>query len=653
MADSTRHPVTLLTAWLLVLIGLPLLRAQEPDRAAKIYADASKSVFLLLVKSEAGDFVAQGTGFVVAGGRIVTNEHVAREGRVFLDLGAARLPASVERVDAFNDLALLTASAELSVKPLILASGLPVPGAAIYAISNPEGLERSISTGVVSGIRKFNGRELIQISTPISHGSSGGPILNGRGEVIGVAVGMLQEGQNLNFAVPATQLQKFLQGEVAISGDVTALLEKAAGLKSARDQYEYSQAPDSDWQKTDRQIDSTLQAALEQVGRDGDLMLKIAKEAEGQNNDIAIEASERAVRLNPSADANLILAKGLSKKTISAPEADKPALLERAEKAARAALRLSKKPTPETYYQLADVLEDRASYVEAEVNFRHAFDLSKASGDKDIQADSLRGLVRTTYISGKADQGESWFNMLVSSDLGNVWDWQEQGARLDKLEQYRNAGRSYQQAALLGPSLHLGGFWTNWCEAAWSFVLAATDESDSVLSTARQCISEGAGKADSEQRLARAHRQIAAILNARGVYQEALSHAREASTLDSSDPWAFNYQAAALLGLRRFQEAINAGTQAIRLSDGKYSIMHFHLGTAYFQVENWEFAKQSFEKAAQLDPKDTAAPYNIALCLARLGFYRDAANWYEEVLRRDPNYPEKKDILDQIEKWRH
>jgi hypothetical protein len=65
---------------------------------------------------------------------------------------------------------------------------------------NPEGLEASISIGIVSAVRKERG--LVQIDAPISPGSSGGPVVNQRGEVIGVAESSLIEGQNLNFAVP-------------------------------------------------------------------------------------------------------------------------------------------------------------------------------------------------------------------------------------------------------------------------------------------------------------------------------------------------------------------------------------------------------------------------------------------------------------------
>ena len=78
-------------------------------------------------------------------------------GKLYIDVGAAKVPAAVERVDVFNDLAVLTTSAELSSQPLTLANSLPEPGTAVYAIGNPVGLERSISTGVVSGVREFEG----------------------------------------------------------------------------------------------------------------------------------------------------------------------------------------------------------------------------------------------------------------------------------------------------------------------------------------------------------------------------------------------------------------------------------------------------------------------------------------------------------------
>jgi tetratricopeptide (TPR) repeat protein len=76
--------------------------------------------------------------------------------------------------------------------------------------------------------------------------------------------------------------------------------------------------------------------------------------------------------------------------------------------------------------------------------------------------------------------------------------------------------------------------------------------------------------------------------------------------------------------------------------------MHFHLGSAYYQTENWQFAKQSYEKAAELMPTSDAAAYNVGLCMQRLTFYLDAASWYEEALRRNPKRTERQQLLDKI-----
>ena len=613
------------------------LSATQDDRAQRIYAESSKSVLYLIVRSHDGEILGKATGFVVAGGAIVTNEHVVRRGEVVIDTGTAKIPTTIDRVDAFNDLALLIPSAELAAKPLPIAETSPTPGASVLAIGNPAGLERTISSGIVSAVRVEEGRELLQITAPLSPGSSGGPILNTNGEVVGVAVGILTEGQNLNFAVPASLVWRLLKGEISPSVDVLSLVERVEELQ-------YQRLQRSDWQEIDVQIDHLLESALERVGSDYDLLLKIAELAHMQNGDIAHSAAERAVRIRPAAEAYLALGKELKWKAFFAEDnADKSDLLGRSELALRNALRLSnnKLPTADTYYDLADVLEDLGKYVEADTYFRRALETSKIAGNVALQANSLRGLVRTSNNLQRPQEVNNWFKALVDTGRVTALDWQFQANRLDGLLQYEEAGQSYVQAALVG------GSWMNWCEAASSFILVEAD--DRALLAARECVSEGSGKEKSEPYLAVAHREIASVLSRRGVYQEALSHAREATVLNPRDPFAFHAQTVALLGLRRFQEAINMGNQAIRLSDGKYSWMHFNLGSAYFEIENWEFARQSYEKAAELSPRDSAAAYNVALSLARLGYYRDAAKWFEEVLRRDPNHRDRQEILSRIQ----
>lgn len=147
---------------------------QDSDMGRRIYAEDAQSVLLLFAQSPSGEFVAQGSGFVIDGGRIVTNAHVANAGKIFLDLGPARVATHVEKIDDINDLAILRVDIQLTVKPLVLSHGTVATGITVYAIGNPEGLEKTISQGVVSGQREVEGRQLLQITAPISHGSSGG-----------------------------------------------------------------------------------------------------------------------------------------------------------------------------------------------------------------------------------------------------------------------------------------------------------------------------------------------------------------------------------------------------------------------------------------------------------------------------------------------
>jgi hypothetical protein len=75
------------------------------------------------------------------------------------------------------------------------------------------------------------------------------------------------------------------------------------------------------------------------------------------------------------------------------------------------------------------------------------------------------------------------------------------------------------------------------------------------------------------------------------------------------------------------------------------AIACLRLGHEYLEAENWSCAKEAFEKYSELNTEDSMAPYNVALCLTRLGHYREAAGWYEEALRRDPNLAGRQDIV--------
>lgn len=620
-----------------------LTAGQDNNSAAKIYRDCSQSVVLLSVKDEKGEKVGQATGFVIAGGKIVTNEHVVRAGLVFIESGVALVPAPAKVTDTFNDLAILEPGIELAVAPLPLAQKAPAPGDPVFTISNPAGLEKSISTGVVSSIREFEGHRLIQITAPISHGSSGGPVLNERGEVIGVAMGILDEGQNLNFAVPAEKVVELLSGKTTALANPYALLDETISLKSALSEMDYSKEEASPYQRTRAKMRDCLNNAFDSSGKDVALLMRITEVSAGIDAEIGVLSAEKAVGLEPTMETKLALGNALVSAHYGRDKAQKTETLKRAESMFRECVKLSKAPDPAVLSALAGALESLESFVEAERDFTEALRLYEFAGNADGQAKCLTGLVRIHYASGKPEAGNAAFKSLVGLDKATPWDWWFQAQRLEDAGQYHDAGEHYERSAELNEEW----LWFNWKEAARMFVIIEKDH-DRALYCARKCIAAGSGQEGSEGNLAYSHRIIAIVLNRRGVYQEALNHARESVVLDPEDAWAYDAQAEALIGLRRYLEATNASNQAIRLSDGKYYGMHFNLAFAYFNLENWELAAQSYKKAVELNKSDPSSPYNLALCMLKLGYYDDAARWFEEVLRRNPNHPDRQSIQSRI-----
>lgn len=175
----------------------------------RLVASARGTVVLLKTFDRQGKVLGLGSGFRISGGRLVTNAHVvagASRVEIFDDTGALLgIARSADMLSTTVDLAILP-----SVGPrapyLSLARVSPAVGEQVIVIGAPEGLTNTVSDGIVSAQRKIGARQLLQISAPISPGSSGGPVLNTRGEVVGVSVAILREGQNLNFAVPVSDV---------------------------------------------------------------------------------------------------------------------------------------------------------------------------------------------------------------------------------------------------------------------------------------------------------------------------------------------------------------------------------------------------------------------------------------------------------------
>lgn len=185
--------------------------AQSRDRAAALsIADIAARSTNAIVSVRSKDSL--GTGFVIrSDGWIATNFHVITTTTpLWAVLSDGRRFPIIDVVNASraHDLAIVRIEAKnLPTLPLGDSDRIRV-GESVIVIGHPLGLEDTVSNGLVSAVRHVHeDLEVLQISAPIAPGSSGGPLFNERGEVIGVAAAILTGGQNLNFALPVNYVK--------------------------------------------------------------------------------------------------------------------------------------------------------------------------------------------------------------------------------------------------------------------------------------------------------------------------------------------------------------------------------------------------------------------------------------------------------------
>ncbi len=151
-----------------------------------------------------------GSGFIIADELIVTNVHVVEgAGSAYVLLNGQEKKYTVSgyvAIDRTNDLIILKVPGLAGSKLNLGSEIFPEIGEKIYAVGNPKGLNGTFSEGIISGIRELVTNQVLQITAPISPGSSGGPVLNSAGQVVGIAFASYSEGQNLNFAIPVKYL---------------------------------------------------------------------------------------------------------------------------------------------------------------------------------------------------------------------------------------------------------------------------------------------------------------------------------------------------------------------------------------------------------------------------------------------------------------
>ena len=194
---------------------LTILSMAAAQDARNVAQQVIPSTVTVILYDSSGRVIGTGSGFFVRENIIATNFHVidgADDADIKLENSdTVYQTAGVVAVDKQNDLVLLQIN-KIHGKPLRLSVGQPLEvGQEIFAVGSPKGLEGTIAPGIVSRlVTHAEGEARIQITAPISPGSSGGPVVDKYGEVIGIAQASIREGQNLNFAIPVQYLVRML-----------------------------------------------------------------------------------------------------------------------------------------------------------------------------------------------------------------------------------------------------------------------------------------------------------------------------------------------------------------------------------------------------------------------------------------------------------
>ena len=214
-----------------MLIGGLVLAAAAQDFLPELVKRIKPSAVAIETFDAKGNTLSRGSGFFVTPDRIITNRHVIeRSSRVEIHLldGKKYPVRGVLAVDGEGDLALLQVEVPAgSAVPLPIMRSVPAEGESIVVVGNPYGLEGSVSNGIVSAVREISGYgKIIQITAPISPGSSGSPVVNMAGQVVGVATLQAEQGQSLNFAVPSERIFQLKVNELQSVSSLTAETNK-------------------------------------------------------------------------------------------------------------------------------------------------------------------------------------------------------------------------------------------------------------------------------------------------------------------------------------------------------------------------------------------------------------------------------------------
>jgi tetratricopeptide (TPR) repeat protein len=382
--------------WLTLILLTAAVPATTQDLLPELVRRIKPSAVAIETFDARGEKRSRGSGFFIDTDRVVTNRHViegAFRAEVHSSTGTSYPVKGVLAVDAEGDIAILLVDAPPNlVRPLSLDRTSPQEGESVVVIGNPFGLEGSVTNGIVSAVRDIPtfGR-IIQITASISPGSSGSPVVNMQGQVIGVATLQVTGGQSVNFAIPSERISQLQIGPLTSLSDLMAAAgrnKRARAVQFFRDGLSFLSKDDCEkalpYFEKAVESDSNYAEAWAQTG--------FCNEKLGRHTE-AIEASKKAVSLRPSSESyfNIGLANYYLKQYREAGEAY------------RQAIRLDPYNAADAYYALGLAYRDWGR------------------ADDEIQAYKQAIRLRSDYTSAYERLGSRYFRSKKYSEALEVF----------------------------------------------------------------------------------------------------------------------------------------------------------------------------------------------------------------------------------------
>ena len=444
----------------LFVVSLLLATSAGAETASQVFQQVSPSVVVVLTYNAAGKATELGSGVKLPDGSVATNCHVLKDGTTYRVRYLDKVyPASLDKADWNRDVCSLRVPG-LPAPPVVLGSTKTLQvGAQVYAIGTPEGLQRTLSEGIVSSLREVGHGSYIQTTAAISPGSSGGGLFDDHGHLLGLTSFFISKGQQLNFALPVEWIEALPQHVTARVVQRTSevdWLNRAAALESRKD-WQGLQALSDLWIKArphsvtawfalGEAYDNTVQYAQAIDAYHQALQINPQDEVAWNNLGVAydnagqyiqaIEAERQALQINPKfadAWANLGVAYGHAGQDAQAIDAE------------RQALQIN--PQDEgAWYDLGHGYSDAGQYAQAIDAYRQALQINPQ--DEDAWTN-----VGASYdLSDQYTQAIDAFRQALQINPQDAKSWLLLGVAYNDAGQQNQALAVYQHLKTLDPA---------------------------------------------------------------------------------------------------------------------------------------------------------------------------------------------------------